>query len=79
MLIAHCVARRAHVEENSTVLKHGCSGVVGQIFFNALRQLAGGQPGFRRSGFGPSHAELPALPGAQAGNVRSVMARMPVV
>jgi len=75
VLLAYRIAGRAHVEEHTPIFEHRRGGVFGQVFLNALRKLI-----CCRCGVGGGHRlPLPALPRAQAGDVRGVVARVPVV
>ena len=42
MLLAHGIVCSAHVEQDAAILEHSGCGMVGEVFFDALRQPAGG-------------------------------------
>ena len=75
MLLAHGVAGGAHVEQHAAILEQGGRGMVGQIVLDAPDQ-AGSGCGRVLTGHG---GRLPALAGAQTGDVRRMVAAVPLV
>jgi hypothetical protein len=75
MRFAYGIARDAHVEKDAPVFKHSGRRVIGKVGFDELNEL----PGIG-SGVGRRHPPcLPVLPQAQLGDVRRVMARVPLI
>ena len=75
MRLAHRVVGSAHVEQNAAILKQRAAGWSARYSSMVWRQLLGRSD----ASLGEPSRRLPALPRAQAGNVRGVVARVPVV
>ena len=76
MLLAHRVVGRAHVEQHTAILQHRGCRMVRQILFDALGRAVAAEAALSSAAIAQP---LPALPRAQAGDVRRVVARVPVV